>query len=159
MKKRSRTQAKQKHGGTIATNRRARRNYEVLDTVEAGLVLTGTEIKAIREGRVNLSDAYGKPESGELWLVNAHIAQYSAGSSNNHDPTRPRKLLLHRDEIARLTRQVSERGLTLVPLRLYIRKHRAKVELATARGKKLYDKRRAMIEREREREAIQAVRR
>lgn len=148
-----------KQSGTIVTNRRARRNYDVMDTVEAGLVLTGTEIKAIREGRVNLSDAYGKPENGELWLVNAHIAQYSAGSRNNHDPTRPRKLLLHKDEIARLSRQVSERGLTLVPMRLYIRRHRAKVELGIARGRKLYDKRRAIIEREREREAQQALNR
>ncbi len=148
-----------KQSGTIVTNRRARRNYDVMDTVEAGLVLTGTEIKAIREGRVNLSDAYGKPEDGELWLVNAHIAQYSAGSRNNHDPTRPRKLLLHKDEIARLSRQVSERGLTLVPMRLYIRRHRAKVELGIARGRKLYDKRRAIIEREREREAQQALKR
>lgn len=145
--------------GTIVTNRRARRNYDVMDTVEAGLVLTGTEIKAIREGRVNLSDSYGKPENGELWLVNAHIAQYSAGARNNHDPTRPRKLLLHKDEIARLSRQVSERGLTLVPMRLYIRRHRAKVELGIARGRKLYDKRRAIIEREREREAQQALKR
>lgn len=148
-----------KQSGAIVTNRRARRNYDVMDTVEAGLVLTGTEIKAIREGRVNLSDAYGKPENGELWLVNAHIAQYSAGSRNNHDPTRPRKLLLHKDEIARLSRQVSERGLTLVPMRLYIRRHRAKVELGIARGRKLYDKRRAIIEREREREAQQALKR
>lgn len=148
-----------KQSGTIVTNRRARRNYDVMNTVEAGLVLTGTEIKAIREGRVNLSDAYGKPENGELWLVNAHIAQYSAGSRNNHDPTRPRKLLLHKDEIARLSRQVSERGLTLVPMRLYIRRHRAKVELGIARGRKLYDKRRAIIEREREREAQQALKR
>lgn len=148
-----------KQSGTIVTNRRARRNYDVMDTVEAGLVLTGTEIKAIREGRVNLSDAYGKPENGELWLVNAHIAQYSAGSLNNHDPTRTRKLLLHKDEIARLSRQVSERGLTLVPMRLYIRRHRAKVELGIARGRKLYDKRRAIIEREREREAQQALKR
>lgn len=152
-------QRQQKQNGTIVNNRRARRNYDVLDSVEAGLVLTGTEIKAIREGRVNLSDSYGKPEDGEIWLVNMHIAQYSAGSRNNHEPTRPRKLLLHKDEITRLTRQVSERGLTLVPLRLYIKRHRAKVELAVARGRRQYDKRRAMIEREREREAMQAVRR
>lgn len=148
-----------KKSGTVVTNRRARRNYDVLDTIEAGLVLTGTEIKAIREGRVNLSDAYGKPEDGELWLVNMHIAQYSAGSDNNHDPTRPRKLLLHKEEIVRLSRQVSERGLTLVPMRLYFRRHRAKLELGVARGRKLYDKRRAMVEREREREAQRAIRR
>ena len=159
MKKKKESGAKQKQSGTIVNNRRARRNYDVLDTVEAGLVLTGTEIKAIREGRVNLSDSYGKPEGGELWLVNMHIAQYSAGSRNNHEPTRPRKLLLHKDEIIRLSRQVSERGLTLVPMRLYIRRHRAKVEIAVARGRKLFDKRRAMIDREREQEAMQAVRR
>ena len=157
MSTKTKANTKEKQGGTIVNNRRARRNYDVLDTVEAGLVLTGTEIKAIREGRVNLSDAYGKPEGDELWLVNMHIAQYSAGSRNNHEPTRPRKLLLHKDEIIRLSRQVSERGLTLVPMRLYIRRHRAKVELGVARGRKLYDKRRAMIEREREREAMQAM--
>ena len=159
MSKRKNSDSQQRKSGTIVNNRRARRNYDVLDTVEAGLVLTGTEIKAIREGRVNLSDSYGKPEEGELWLVNMHIAQYSAGSRNNHDPTRPRKLLLHKDEIVRLSRQVNERGLTLIPMRLYIRRHRAKVELAVARGRKLYDKRRAMLDREREREAMPAVRR
>ena len=144
---------------TIATNRRARYDYEVMESVEAGLVLTGTEIKAIREGRVNLSDSYGKPENGEIWLVNLHIAQYSAGSGENHDPTRPRKLLLRKEQITRLTRMVSERGLTLVPLRLYIKKHYAKVELGLGRGRKRYDKRRAIVERDREREAREGVRR
>ena len=143
----------------VATNRRARFNYDILETVEAGLVLKGTEIKAIREGHVNLSDSYAKPENGELWLVNAHIAQYSAGSGNNHEPTRPRKLLLHKGELNRLSRQVAERGLTLVPLRLYITRHVAKVELGLAKGRKNYDKRRAIIEREREREAQEAIRR
>lgn len=142
---------------TIVTNRRARYNYEISDTVEAGLVLKGTEIKAIREGRVNLSDSYAKPENGELWLVNAHIAQYSAGSRNNHDPTRPRKLLLHKRQMVELTKQVSERGLTLVPLRLYIRRHVAKVELGVGRGRKLYDKRRVLVEKYREQEAKEAV--
>ena len=144
---------------TITVNRRARYDYEVMESVEAGLVLTGTEIKAIREGRVSLSDSYGKPENGEMWLVNLHIAQYSAGSRENHDPTRPRKLLLRKDQIRRLTKMVSERGLTLVPLRLYIKKHYAKVELGLGRGRKRYDKRRAIVERDREREARQAVRR
>ncbi len=143
----------------VATNRRARFNYDILETVEAGLVLKGTEIKAIREGHVNLSDSYAKPENGELWLVNAHIAQYSAGSGNNHEPTRPRKLLLHKGELNRLSRQVAERGLTLVPLRLYITRHVAKVELGLAKGRKNYDKRRAIIDREREREAQEAIRR
>ena len=142
---------------TIVTNRRARYEYDIFETVEAGLVLTGTEIKSIREGRVNLGDAYAKPENGELWLVNAHIAQYSAGSRNNHEPTRPRKLLLHKKQMVDLTRQVSERGLTLVPLRLYIRRHVAKVELGVAKGRKLYDKRRAMVDRVREQEANEAI--
>ena len=144
---------------TITVNRRARYDYEVTESVEAGLVLTGTDIKAIREGRVSLSDSYGKPENGEMWLVNLHIAQYSAGSGENHDPTRRRKLLLRKDQITRLTKMVSERGLTLVPLRLYIKKHYAKVELGLGRGRKRYDKRRAIVERDREREARQAVRR
>ena len=143
----------------VATNRRARFNYDILETVEAGLVLKGTEIKAIREGHVNLSDSYAKPENGELWLVNAHIAQYTAGAGNNHEPTRPRKLLLHKGELHRLSRQVAERGLTLVPLRLYIKRHIAKVELGLAKGRKNYDKRRAIIDREREREAQEAIRR
>jgi SsrA-binding protein len=148
---------KSKGNQTIVTNRRARYNYEITDTVEAGLVLTGTEIKAIREGRVNLSDSYAKPENGELWLVNAHIAQYSAGSLNNHEPTRPRKLLLHRKQLIEFTKQVSERGLTLVPLRLYIRRHVAKVELGVGRGRRNYDKRRVLVDRYREKEAKEAV--
>ena len=143
----------------VATNRRARFNYDILETVEAGLVLKGTEIKAIREGHVNLGDSYAKPDNGELWLVNAHIAQYTAGAGNNHEPTRPRKLLLHKGELHRLSRQVAERGLTLVPLRLYIKRHFAKVELGLAKGRKNYDKRRAIIDREREREAQEAIRR
>ena len=144
---------------TIAVNRKARYDYEILDTVEAGLVLTGTEIKSIREGRVSLKEAYARPESGELWLVNAHIAQYTSGALNNHDPTRPRKLLLHKDQITGLTRQVAEKGLTVVPLKMYIRRHVAKVELGLARGRRQYDKRRVIIDRDREREARQAVRR
>ena len=144
---------------TFAVNRKARFEYEILDTVEAGVVLVGTEIKAIREGRANLADAYGRPEEGELWLVGAHIAQYSAGGPNNHDPTRPRKLLLHKEQIKRLSKQVTEKGLTIVPLRLYLRRHRAKVQLALARGRRQYDKRQAIIEREREREAQEAIKR
>lgn len=142
---------------TITVNRKARHEYDIVETVEAGLVLTGTEIKAIREGRVNLSDAYAKPEGGELWLVNAHISQYSSASYNNHEPTRPRKLLLHKDELRRLSSQVAQKGFTIVPLRLYIKRHVAKVELGLARGRRQYDKRQAIIEREREREARQAV--
>lgn len=142
---------------TIAVNRRARYDYEILDTVEAGLVLTGVEIKAIRAGRVSLREAYGRPQGGELWLVGAHMAQYTAGAPTDDDPTRPRKLLLHKDQIRRLSSQVSEKGLTLVPLRLYIRHHVAKVELGLGRGRRQHDKRRAIIERDREREARQAI--
>jgi SsrA-binding protein len=145
---------------TIVTNRRARFDYEILETYEAGLALKGTEIKSVREGRVNLGDAYARPESGELWLVNCHISQYSAaGSRNSHDPMRPRKLLLHRDQIESITRQVAEKGLTVVPLRVYIKGQRAKVELGVARGRRRYDKRQVIIDRERGREAREAVRR
>ena len=143
---------------TMAVNRKARHEFDILDTVEAGLVLVGTEIKAIREGRANFSDSYARPENGEIWLMNAHISQYSASGLNSHDPKRPRKLLLHKSQIKRLTRQVAERGLTLVPLKLYLKRQRAKVELGVARGRKRYDKRRAIIDREREQEARQAIR-
>lgn len=143
---------------TMAVNRKARHEFDILDTVEAGLVLVGTEIKAIREGRANFSDSYARPENGEIWLMNAHISQYSASGPNSHDPKRPRKLLLHKGEINRLTRQVAERGLTLVPLKLYLKRQRAKVELGVARGRKRYDKRRDLIDREREQEARQAIR-
>ena len=144
-------------GRTIAVNRKARFNYEVLDTVEAGIVLKGTEIKAVREGRLSLAEAYARPQDGELWLTNAHIAQYSAGNVSNHDPLRSRKLLLHKDQILRLARQVEGKGLTLVPLRMYFKRHMVKIELGLARGRRLYDKRRAIVDREREREARQAL--
>lgn len=147
------------NGRSLAVNRKARFEYDILESVEAGLVLLGTEIKAIREGRANLSDAYARPEGGELWLVNAHISQYSSGGVNSHEPKRARKLLLHKDQVVRLSRQVSEKRLTLVPLRLYLKRHRAKVELGLARGRRLHDKRRVMIERERENEAREAVKR
>ncbi len=144
-------------GSTLAQNRKARFDYEILETLEAGLVLTGTEIKAAREGRISLQEAYARPEGGELWLMGAHIAPYSAGTVNNHDPTRPRKLLLHKDEIVHLSKAVEARGLTLVPLRLYLRRHRAKLEIGLARGRKRHDKRRAMVDRIREREAQEAL--
>lgn len=116
------------------------------------MVLTGTEIKSIRAGRVSLGDAYVKPEGGELWLLNAHIARYEAGSYQSHEPTRRRKLLLHRKQIRGLTSQVLEKGLTLVPLKIYIKGRLAKVELALGRGKKLYDKRESIVRREVDRE-------
>ena len=144
---------------TVATNRKAYYNYHLEDTVEAGIVLTGTEIKSIRAGRVSLSDAYVKPEAGELWLVNAHIARYEAGSYLSHEPRRPRKLLLHRKQIDSLTSKVQEKGLTLVPLKLYIKDSIAKVEMALARGKKLYDKRESIARREVERQIGQAIKR
>jgi SsrA-binding protein len=142
---------------TIATNRKAYHNYYVLDSLEAGMVLTGTEIKSIRAGRVSLGDAYVKPEGGELWLLNAHIARYEAGSYQSHVPTRPRKLLLHRKEIDGLTSQIVEKGLTLVPLKLYIKDGIAKTEIALAKGKKLYDKRESIARRESKRKIERAL--
>ena len=142
---------------TIATNRKAYHNYHLSDSVEAGIALTGTEIKSIRAGRVNLGDAYVRPEAGELWLVNAHIARYEAGSYMSHEPTRPRKLLLHRKQIDDLASKVQEKGLTLVPLRLYIKDSIAKVEVALGRGKRLYDKRETIVRRETERELGRVV--
>lgn len=144
---------------TVATNRKAYYRYHLGDSVEAGIVLTGTEIKSIRAGRVNLGDAYIRPEAGELWLVNAHIARYEAGSYLSHEPTRPRKLLLHRKQINNLISRVSEQGLTLVPLKLYIKDGLAKVEIALAKGKKLHDKRESITRREVEREIERTVKR
>ncbi len=144
---------------TLATNRKAYHNYHIQDSVEAGIVLTGTEIKSIRAGRVSLGDAYVRPEDGELWLLNAHIARYEAGSYLTHEPGRPRKLLLHRKQINSLTSKVLEKGLTLVPLKLYIKDSIAKVEIALAKGKKLYDKRESIARREAEREIGRAIKR
>ena len=144
---------------TLATNRKAYHNYHIQDSVEAGIVLTGTEIKSIRAGRVSLGDAYVSPEDGELWLLNAHIARYEAGSYLSHEPGRPRKLLLHRKQIDSLTSKVLEKGLTLVPLKLYIKDSIAKVEVALAKGKKLYDKRESIARRETEREIGRAIKR
>jgi len=137
---------------TVVTNRKAYHNYHIGDSIEAGIALTGTEIKSIRNGRVSLGDAYVKPEGGELWLLNAHIARYEAGSYSSHEPTRPRKLLLHRKQISSLSSELAEKGLTLVPTRLYLKGSIAKVEVALAKGKKLYDKREAIARRDVERE-------
>ena len=136
----------------IATNRKAHHDYNIEDVVEAGIVLTGTEIKSIREGRVSLKESYARAEGGEMWLVNCYIAPYQAGDRYNHEPGRPRKLLLHRDQIGFLRGRVEERGYSLVPLRLYIKKGIAKVELGLARGRKQYDKRQFIARREAERE-------
>jgi SsrA-binding protein len=142
----------------IATNRRARHDYEILETVEAGLVLRGTEVKSLRDGLVNFKDSYASVRNGEGWLLGCHINPYSHGTDANHDPERDRKLLLHKKEIARLSGKISERGLTLVPLRLYFKGGRAKVELGLARGRKLHDKRSALREREVRREMDKAAR-
>lgn len=143
----------------VAVNRKAFHDYEILERVEAGLALTGTEIKSIRAGRANVRDAYGRPDDGELWLVGAHIAQYPQGGIYNHEPTRPRKLLLHRSQLGQLIGAVTQKGLTIVPLRLYIRNHVAKVELGLARGRRQYDKRKVVARRDAERDIQQAMRR
>ncbi|MXZ92094.1 MAG: SsrA-binding protein SmpB [Chloroflexi bacterium] len=163
MARKNRNSKKKAAGGVggdnrqIAVNRKALHDYEILDKVEAGLVLTGTEIKSLRAGKVDLRDAYARVQDGELWLHGAHIAPYDAGSYMNHEPRRPRKLLVHRSEIGDLAAQIAEKGLTLAALRIYLRNHHAKVELGVARGKRQYDKRRAIIDRERERAARQAM--
>ncbi len=145
--------------GNITVNRKAFHDYHVLERIEAGLVLTGTEIKSIRAGRINIRGSYARPQDGELWLVDAHIAPYQSGGVYNHEPDRPRKLLLHKDQMMELISSVSEKGLSIVPLRVYIRHHMAKVELGLVRGKRQYDKRRAIMDRERDREARRALRR
>lgn len=133
---------------TVAVNRRARHEFHVEETLEAGLVLTGSEIKSIRAGRANLAEAYARIEHGEAWLIGAHIAPYEQANRNNHEPTRTRKLLLHRDQIAELAGKTQSRGYTLVPLRLYISGGLAKVEIGLARGRKAHDKRRVIAERD-----------
>jgi SsrA-binding protein len=141
----------------IAENRRARHDYHLLDRFEAGLVLTGTEVKSLREGRASLQRAFGDVRGGEVWLVGAHIPEYAQGNIANHDPDRDRKLLLHRREISSLIGKVQERGLTLVPTRLYWRNGRAKVELALARGKEARDKRRDIADRDARRQIERAL--
>jgi SsrA-binding protein len=141
----------------IAENRKARHDYHLLERYEAGLVLTGTEVKSLREGRATLRQAYADVRDGELWLVGAHIASYDKGSTGQHDPERDRKLLLHRRQIDSLVGKVQERGLTLVPTRLYFKDSRAKVELALARGKEARDKRRDIARREADRQMERAL--
>jgi len=143
----------------IARNRRARHDYHILDELEAGVVLTGTEVKSLRAGRATLTDGFAELRDGELWLMGVHIPEYTLGTWTNHEPRRPRKLLLHRREIDRLASQISEQGLTIVPLALYFRDGRVKVELALARGKRAYDKRQDLARRDAAREVERALRR
>jgi SsrA-binding protein len=141
----------------IADNRRARHDYELFDRFEAGLVLTGTEVKSLREGRVSLAQAYGDLRGGEVWLIGAEISTYDQGNIANHEPTRDRKLLLHRGEISSLVGKVREKGLTLVPTRMYWKDGRAKLELALGRGKRTIDKRRDIAKRDADRQIERAL--
>ena len=147
-------------GGPVAENRKARHDYFIEETIEAGIALVGSEIKSVRAGRVNLRESYVRIERGEAWLLNAQISAWpQSGTYFNHEPARSRKLLLHRNEIERLRGKVEQKGLTLVPLKLYFVRGRAKVEVAVAKGKKLYDKREALAERDSQREIERAMRR
>ncbi len=144
---------------TVTVNRKAQHDYHIVRTLEAGLSLRGTEIKSIREGRVSIREAYVRPDDGEVWLVGAHIAHYAPAGSTNHDPTRRRRLLLHKRQIAELRRAVQSEGVTIVPLRLYLKGGRAKLEIAVGRGKKRYDKRAAIAKRDADRQMQRALRR
>ena len=146
-----------KNSGISIVNRKAYHDYLIEERVEAGIVLKGSEIKSIRAGKVSLQDAYAKPENGELWLFNSHIASYDAAGYNTHQPTRPRKLLLHKKEVAILTGRVKQRGLTLVPLKLYIKHGIVKIELGVGKGKKVYDKRETIMRRDTDREIERAL--
>jgi len=142
----------------VATNRKATHDYFIEDSYEAGIALTGTEIKSVRASRVNLRDGYVQIRNGEAWLLNVHISPYDFGNRENHEPRRERKLLLHHQEIRKLQSKVAERGWTIVPLRMYLKEGRAKVEIALVRGKRLYDKRDAVAERDMDRELRRAAR-
>ena len=144
---------------TVSDNRRARFNYDLSDHIEAGIVLSGTEIKSIRAGRSNIRDAYAQVRDGEMWLQNMHIAQWTSAGPWNHDPVHPRRLLLHRAEIDRMARLANQKGLTIIPMRIYIKGHVAKVEVALAKGRRRYDKRKAIQQRETDREIGRAIRR
>jgi SsrA-binding protein len=144
---------------TVSTNRRAGFDYHILRTLEAGLSLTGTEIKSIRDGHVSIKEAYVRPQDGELWLIGAHISTYAPASRMNHDPTRSRRLLLHKREIRELERDAVTGSATIIPLRLYLKNGRAKLEIGLARGKKKYDKRQDIAKREAERSIQRAMRR
>ncbi len=152
--------SKEKNAGikVVATNRRARHDYDLLELIEAGLVLTGTEIKSVRANQVSLQQSYVQQRNGELFLVEATIAQYEHGNRENHDPKRPRKLLLHRREINKLINTLQQKGLALIPVRVYLKNGRAKVEIALARGKRKFDKRQDLAKRDDERRIERALR-
>jgi SsrA-binding protein len=151
--------ANKKHTRTVARNRRARHEYEIEDTYEAGIVLQGTEVKSLRQGNCSIEEAYARPHKGEMFLMDMHIAPYEQGNIQNHEPKRPRKLLLHRREIDRISSQVQERGRTIIPLSVYFKQGRAKVEIGIARRRKQWDKRRKKEERQRRQDAERALRR
>lgn len=160
-KKSNPTQRPPVQGGSIrpiTENRRARRDYSIVERIEAGIVLTGTEIKSVRAARINIGDSYAQVRNGELWLYNLHISSWGAAGPWNHDPIRTRKLLLHRAQVTQLGRLTSSKGLTLIPLRMYIKNHHAKLEIALAQGRRRYDKRQVIIRRETEREINRALR-
>ena len=142
----------------VTTNRRAFHDFSILESLEAGIVLTGTEIKSIRDGKATIAEAYARFDNGELWLIGSNVAPYTHGNRANHEPDRPRKLLVHRRELDRLRTSVEQKGLTLVPLRLHLKQGRAKVDIGIARGKKLYDKRAAESDRQSRRDVERALR-
>jgi len=149
--------ASQAEKRNLAVNRQASHFYHLLEKFEAGIELTGTEVKSIREGKTNLKDSYAMARNGELWMIDCHISPYTAGSYRNHDPLRDRRLLLRRQEIDKLTGRTQEKGLTLIPLRLYLKKNLIKCEIALAKGKKVYDRREASRRRTIDRETAQAI--
>ena len=142
----------------VTSNRRAFHDFHILESVEAGIVLTGTEIKSVRDGKATISEAYARIDNGELWLIGSNISPYSHGNRTNHEPDRPRKLLVHRRELERLREAVQQKGLTLVPLRLHLKQGLAKLDIGVARGKKLYDKRAADADRQAKRDVDRALR-
>jgi SsrA-binding protein len=147
----------QPHIKIVCQNKKARHDYHIIEVIEAGMVLLGTEVKSLREGRANLKDSYARVRDGELYLVQAHISPYSHASYDNHDPERVRKLLVHKRELKRLTGKTQEKGLTLVPLKIYFKDGKAKIELALASGKKSYDKRETLKRQTQKREMERAI--
>lgn len=149
--------AKKKDDNSLATNRKARHDYFILNTIEAGMVLTGTEVKSLRKGKANISDAYCEIRAGEVFISNMHISPYEQGNIYNTDPLRTRKLLLHKEEIRKLERDISIKGYTIIPLKVYLNRGKVKIEIAVAKGKKLYDKRESIAKRDSDRRIRQAL--